>query len=200
MKEVDTICLYLYSHAYICIQITLIVVKRALEWLQRIQSYNLSKNDEQLLLVLQPYLSSSTERILRMQALLAISSSIKELANTMPDLFVLTSQDSEYLKLQLGHPTDFSSEGVLRLLLSLSCLSQNIGVMRSTDLLDSLSLIFEGDKNEEEQEIAAQLVQCIVEFDTSTKNVLEKEVYINSADDACTYGPTLDSLQVTMWY
>lgn len=153
------------------------MVKRALEWLQQIQTYNMSKTDEHLLQVLQPFLTSA-EKILRVQALMAISSSIKGLTS-VPGHFVLSIQDMEYLQSQLSHEDDFTSEEVLRLMLSLSCLSQNLRVMRSSKFIDCLSVIFEGKTNVVEQEIAAQLVQIIVESETTSEAVAttEEKVY-----------------------
>lgn len=140
--------------------------KRALEWLQELQRFNLNTTDDkQLLSVLQPYLSS-TEMILRVQALMIISSSTKDLASILSENVLLNSQDMEYIKLQLSCEADFSLENLLKLLLYLCSLSQNVKMMCSHKLLDSLSLIFETDKNME-QEIAAQLIQHILEFESS---------------------------------
>lgn len=110
---------------------------------------------------------------------MAISSSLKEFEATIPDVLFLTIQDMEYIKLQLSCETDFASAAVLKLLLSLSFLPQNLEAMRSAKFINSLSLIFEGGANLLEQEIAAQLVQAIVEFEASTDSELpdvEKKV------------------------
>lgn len=157
-------------------QISLKVTKSALEWLQHMQSFNPGKIKEQFVLGLQPYLSSSKGEALRIQALMVITSSMEEIASNTPDLFILTIEDMELLKSQLSHATDFSSKEVLGLLLSLSHLSQNLKVMSSTKLLGSLSQVFEGDKNEAEQEIAAQLIQSIVEFETSKEETEEVRI------------------------
>ena len=93
------------------------------------------------------------------------------------DLVFLNSQDMEYVKLQLSCEVDFSSEKLLKLLLNLSSVSQNVIMMSKHKLLDSLSLIFETE-NDMEQEIAAQLIQRIIEFESSTQAVLTEEVLI----------------------
>lgn len=167
-----------YQFLFLQLQVSLTrVLKGALEWLQQLQRFNLSTTDDkQLFSVLQPYLSS-TEMILRVQALMVISLSIKDLASIPSDIVFLNSQDMEYIMLQLGCEVDFSSENLLKLLLHLSSLSQNVKMMYSHKLLDSLSLIFETDKDME-LEIAAQLIQRILEFESSTETVsAEKVVY-----------------------
>lgn len=149
-------------------QVSLRLVKQVLEWLQHMQSFNPRKTDEQLVLNLQPYLSSSVEKVLRVQALMVIRTSTKEIAH---NFFVLSTEDMEFLKSQLSHATDFSSLDVLQLLLSLSQLSQNLEMMSVTNLLSSLVMIFEGDKNVMEQEIAAQ---SIVEYEDSTNEEVKE--------------------------
>ena len=151
-------------------------MKGALEWLQHLQSLNPKRIDEQFILSLQPYLSSSIEKVLRMQALMVIHSSIEGMADNKHSLFVLTTEDMEFLKSQLSHAIDFSSHDVLELLLSLSHLPQNLEMMSLMNLLSSLSLIMEGDMNETEQEIAAQLIQRIMEYEVSSKREVSEEV------------------------
>jgi hypothetical protein len=144
--------------------------------LQHLQGFNPGKINEQFIHGLQPYLSSSKGELLRIKALMIISSSVEEIAS---DFFELTTEDMELLKSQLSHARDFSSKEVLELLLTMSHLSQNLRVMSSTELLDPLSQILDGDKNEAEQDIAAQLITSIVEFEASTKEKM-KEVLANS--------------------
>ena len=151
--------------------------KRALEWLQRLLKFRLSTaNDERLFSVLQPYLGSA-EMILRVQALMVVSLLINESASIVSDLVFFNSEDMEYIKLQLSCEVDFSSEKLLKLLLNLSSVSQNVVMMSTHKLLDSLSLIFETDKDME-QEIAAQLIQLIIEFESSSQPVSAKEVLL----------------------
>lgn len=158
------------------------VVQRVLKWLQKVQAF-VGKVDEQLIAVLQPYLTTSTE-ILKIQALLAISLSSNVVESTKHDFLVMTTQDMNYLKTQLCSEKDFSSKEVLDLLLSISFLPQNLEIMSSGKVLETLSMILEGDDNIEEQEIAARLIQSIVDFEASTevsdKKVLPAKLYIAS--------------------
>lgn len=140
------------------------------------QKYNPGRINEQFIDGLQPYLNSSKGALLRVKALMVISSSIEVMAANVPDLFNLTIEDMELLKSQLSHATDFSSKEVLELLLSLSHLPRNLRVMSSANFLVSLSQIFEGDNNEAEQDIAAQLIQSIVELEESSTREKVKEV------------------------
>ena len=174
------VILTFYQFLFMQLQGSLIIVyKKALEWLQQLLKFNLSTSDDdkRLFPVLQPYLCSS-EMILRIQALMVVSFPVNDSASIIvSDLVFLNSQDMEYVKLQLSCEVDFSSEKLLKLLLNLSSVSQNVIMMSKHKLLDSLSLIFETE-NDMEQEIAAQLIQRIIEFESSTQAVLTEEVLI----------------------
>lgn len=154
-----------FNCEFILLQISLDVMKSALEWLRRMQSLNLGKS-EQFFLGLQPYLTSSKET-LRIKSLIVISSFVLEITS---NLIILTVKDMEFLKSQLRDATDFSLKEILKLLLSLSHLEQNVKVMSSNNLLSSLSQVFEDD-NEAETAIAAQLIQKIVDFEASIDEV-----------------------------
>ena len=145
-----------------------------MEWLhQCIQCSNEDKVDRQSLLhVLSPYLSYSAEKVLRVQALIVLITFIKQLlAASSYDLLILDHQDCEYLNVQLQCSDDFSTLQILQLLSSLSCLSDNVKVMKASQLLASLA---DCDGSKEEEDIAAQLIQCIFDFEESTEEDVQK--------------------------